>query len=85
MARLDMMFRQSLEDEGPVKQLEQDEDVDSDEDIVEKNRADTLFDLGEAIQEFELAKKLKTKRDLVRNYANNQLTKGRAGFMQWEL
>jgi len=82
MAYLEVMFRQKQEQNGPVKT--QDEDVNSDEDLVTKNTKDCLTDLKVGIDEFIGSRLKREKQELVRNYANTKLYTGKAGALAWE-
>lgn len=58
MIYLEALFRQSQ----PEKSRLQDEDVNSDEDLIQKNKRDNLNDLKESILKFLTLKNLKSKR-----------------------
>ena len=79
MLYLEALFRQTQ----PEKTRCQDEDVNSDEELVQKNKRDNLLDLKETILKFLALKNLKTKRDMVRNYRNTKIMTGALGEQVW--
>jgi len=84
MLRLEMMFRASLDPNQASKT--QDEDVDSDEELINRNKKESLTDLKNGINQFmgiELGQKtkkplVKQRKELVHNFKNNEILKGRA-------
>lgn len=57
----------------------QDEDIDTDEEILNGNLKGNLDDLRSSIAQFMGKKTLRQQRAMVRNYENEQLLKGKAG------
>ena len=77
---LDHMFQQSK----PPMVHAQDEDINSDEDLIAKNQKESLNDLISGIDKFMNKKKVSHKQELVRNWKNKLLTCGKAGSLGYE-
>ena len=90
MLRLEMMFRASLDPNQASKT--QDEDVDSDEELINRNKKESLTDLKNGINQFmgiELGQKtkkplVKQRKEFVHNFKNNEILKGRAAREEYE-
>jgi hypothetical protein len=80
MLYLEMMFQQSRGHQSK----QQDEDVNSDEELIIKNTKECLIDLREAIDSFVNSRLKREKQKFVRNYQNKDLTFGKVGALRWE-
>ena len=80
MLFLEMMFKQSRANESK----KQDEDVNSDEELITKNTRECLLDLEQGIESFLGCRLKRDKQQLVRNFENKELLIGKAGSLGWE-